>query len=450
MRNKRLLRWAAAVACLFAAAQARAILPIEHWQTSGGARVYFVENRDLPILDLSVEFPAGAGYDTPDKSGAASMTNQLLRLGAAGMDENEIAGRLADVGAQLGSRFDTDRAGLALRTLSSMPERGQALEVFAGVLQRPEFPAAVLEREKARLIGALKEADTRPETIAALAFYRLLYRDHPYALRAAGEVETVSRLTRRDLVDFYRRHYVVQRAVVAIIGDVSRAEAAAIAEEVTAGLPRSDGTELSLPPVPALAAGSTRIIAHPASQSHILIGAPGIRRDDPDYFALFVGNHVLGGGGFVSRITEEVRQKRGLAYSAYSQFSPLLRQGPFLIGMQTRREQTQEALAVVHKTLREFVAEGPTEKELVAAKQNIIGSFPLRIDSNRKIHDYLALIGFYRLPLTYLDDFVKNVERVTVADVKNAFARRIDPDRLVTVVVGAAEGKTVASSYSRD
>lgn len=373
------------------------------------------------------------------------MTNQMLRLGAGGMGENEIARQLADVGAQLSPRFDTDRAGLALRTLSSAPERKQALDVFAGLLQRPEFPEAVLEREKVRLISALKEADTKPETIAALTFYRLVFREHPYALRSSGEVETVGKLARQDLIDFYRKHYVAQHAVVAIIGDLSRDEAAAIAEEVTAGLPQSDGAELSLPAVAALGAGTTRFIAHPASQSHILIGAPGIRRDDPDYFPLFVGNHVLGGGGFVSRLVEEVRQKRGLAYSAYSYFSPLQRRGPFVIGMQTKREQTQEALAVVQKTLREFIANGPTQKELAAAKQNIIGGFPLRIDSNRKIHEHLALIGFYRLPLTYLDDFVKKVGRVTVADIKDAFARRIDPDKLVTVVVGADENRTVTS-----
>ncbi|MDP1717095.1 MAG: pitrilysin family protein, partial [Burkholderiales bacterium] len=292
---------------------------------------------------------------------------------------------------------------------------------------------------KIRLISALKEADTKPDTIAALSFYRLVFREHPYALRSTGEVDTVSTLTRGDLVEFYRRHYVAQQAVVAIIGDLSREEAAAIAEQVTAGLPQSAGGEFTLPPVAALSAGSTRIIAHPALQSHIMIGAPGVSRDDPDYFTLFVGNHVLGGGGFTSRITEEVRQKRGLAYSSYSYFAPQLQRGPFLIGMQTQRDQAQEALAVVRKTLRDFIDDGPTEKELTAAKQNIVGGFPLRIDSNRKIHGYLALIGFYRLPLTYLDDFVKNVENVSVAGIKSAFARRIDPDKLVTVVVGAAE-----------
>jgi zinc protease len=227
---------------------------------------------------------------------------------------------------------------------------------------------------------------------------------------------------------------------------VTRDDAAAIAEAVTAGLPAGSGAAATLPPVQPLAAGAVRWIKHPASQSHILIGAPGVSRDDPDYFPLFVGNYVLGGGGFQSRITEEVRTKRGLAYSAYSYFTPLLRPGPFVVGMQTKGDQAGDALVVVRKTLADYVAQGPTAKELAAAKKNIIGGFPLRIDSNRKIHEYLALIGYYRLPLTYLDDFVKNVELVTAESVKSAFQRRVQPERMVTVVVGPVDEKAAAAS----
>jgi len=429
-------RWLIGLLALALAGPAAAILPIQHWQTAGGSRVYFVENHDLPMLDLSVEFPAGSAYDTAEKSGAAAMTNRVLQLGADGMDEDEIARRMADIGAQLGGGSETDRAGLSLRTLSSAREKRQALDVFARVLSNPSFPQDILEREKARLIGALKEADTKPETIASVNFYRLIYRAHPYALRSRGDVETVAKLTRDDLISFYRRHYDRRYAVIALVGDITRAEAEAIAEQVTRDLPHGNGPEPTLPAVSPLDAGVKRFIAHPASQAHILIGTPAIRRGDPDYFSLFVGNHVLGGGGFVSRIIEEVRQKRGLAYSAYSYFEPLQREGPFVIGMQTKRTQAEEALQVVDSTLRNFLKNGPSADELRDAKRNIVGSFPLRIDSNRKIHGYLALIGFYRLPLSYLEDFAGNVERVTVADIKDAFARRVDPERLVTVVVG--------------
>jgi zinc protease len=434
---------------LLAAVPAHAILPIQHWQTKGGARVYFVENHDLPMIDLSVEFPAGAAYDSAPKSGAASMTQRMLSRGAEGMSEEDMARGIADVGAQLGGSFDADRAGLSLRTLSSPEERDRALDIFARALQRPVFPEAVLAREKARLIAALKEADTKPDTIATRAFQRMLYRDHPYALRSTGEVDTVQRLTREDLVQFYRRHYLASRAVVALVGDLARADAERIAEQVTSGLPSDGGAAIELPPVPPLPNAETRAIPHPATQSHIYLGAPGITRHDPDYFPLVVGNHILGGGGFVSRITEEVRTKRGLAYSAYSYFTPLQVKGPFTIGMQTKREQAQQALDVVRATLREFIAKGPTEAELAAAKKNIIGGFPLRIDSNRDIHGYLAVIGFYRLPLTYLDDYVKNVDKVTVAEIRDAFSRRIDPERMVTVVVAGGKRQTAASAAAR-
>lgn len=447
-RTMLLLRGWAAFMLLCLSSQALAILPIEHWQSASGAKVYFVANRDLPMLDVSVDFPAGSAYDSREKSGTAAMTHGLLRLGADGLAEDEIARRFADVGAGIGGRFDADRAGLSLRTLSDPARRGVALDLLARILRAPQFPASVLEREKVRQIGALKEADLRPDTQASRTFFRLVYRDHPYSYRSVGDVETIGRLTRDDLLDFYRRHYVADRAVVAIIGDVSRQEAEAIAEQLTGSLPRG-GAAAELPAVEPLPQAVTRIVAHPATQSHILIGAPGIRRDDPDYFALFVGNHILGGGGFVSRINEEVRQKRGLAYSAYSYFAPQRARGPFVIGMQTRRDQAEEALAVVRRTLREFIAEGPTEQELRAARQNITGGFPMRIDSNRKIHEYLAAIGFYNLPVNYLETFVANIERVSVADIRAAFARRVDPERMVTVVVGADRDQTLTAQDAR-
>ena len=435
MGNK-MNRWTCALVLCLAAAPAWSLLPIQHWQTRNGARVYFVETRNLPMLDVSIGFPAGSAYDTREKSGVAALTQNLLKLGAGGLSEDEIARRMADTGAQFGGSFDSDRAGVALRTLTSADEMKRAVEVFSRILQSPEFPAAVLEREKARIIGAIKEADTKPETLASRNFNELVFGQHPYGLRGAGEVATVATITRDDLVAFFRRYYTADQAVVAIIGDLDRGEAEALADTLTRELPRSNAVP-QIPAVPSLARAATRVIPHPASQSHLLIGMPGIKRDDPDYFPLFVGNYILGGGGFSSRITEEVRSKRGLAYSAYSYFSPMQERGPFVIGLQTRKDQAGEALAVVRATLKDFLASGPTADELQRAKQNLVGGFPLRIDSNRKLLDYLAVIGFYRLPLTYLEDFVPNVEKVTLTDIRNAFARRVDPARMATVVVGA-------------
>lgn len=430
-----------AAALAGSAGQAIATLPIQQWQTASGARVLFVETHDLPMLDVAVDFPAGSSRDSREKSGAASLTLRMMGLGAGGLEEDQISERYADVGAQPSGRFDADRAGLALRTLSSERERSQALDVMARILQQPAFPEAVLQREKERILASLRESDTKPETLLDREFRRLVFGDHPYALRGSGEVATVQKLTRADLLAFYRRHYVADAATVSIIGDVTRAQAQAIAAQLTGRLPKAEKPLPPLPPVAPLTDARLARIEHPATQAHIVIGQPGIKRKDPDYFPLWLGNYVLGGGGFSSRLSEEIRQKRGFAYSTYSYFNPLGQEGPFQVGLQTKKDQSEEALKVARDVLAGFVADGPTQQELDNAKQNVIGGFPLRIDSNRKILDYLAIIGFYGLPLSYLDEFPARIEAVTLAEVKDAWRRRIRPERMATVVVAGADSR---------
>jgi len=422
------------------ATAAHATPKIQHWQAPSGAQVYFVENHDLPMLDVAVNFPAGSGFESPEKSGLAGLTHALISLGAEGMSEDDIARKLADIGAQMMGSFDADRSGFSLRTLSSKAERDEALNVMARILQRPLFPETVLAREKTRLISALKEAETKPESIAAKAFSKAVFGGHPYGQSASGEVATVEKLQRNDLDDFYSLHYAAKNAVVALMGDISRAEAEEIAQNLTSQLPPG-GAESDIVQVLGQSSSITLRIPHPATQSHILIGAPGVARNDADYFPLYVGNYILGGGGFVSRLMQEVREKRGMAYNVYSYFIPMQQPGAFQIGLQTKKEQADAALQLVYKTLREFIDKGVTEKELIAAKQNIINGFPLRIDSNKKILDYLSVIGFYHLPLNYLDEFSSKVNKVTVAEIRAAFKRKINPDVLATVIVGAPEEK---------
>jgi len=352
------------------------------------------------------------------------------------MSEDDIARKLADIGAQLGSNFDNDRSAVTLRTLSSKDERDAALDIMARILQHPLFPEEVLTREKTRLIASLKEAETKPEHLAGKAFGSAVFGTHPYGWQT--EVSDIEKIQRADLENFYREHYNAQASVVALMGDVTRQQAETIAQQLTGNLPPGGGVVV-LPPVNSKIVASEKRITHPASQSHILIGAPGIARNDPDYFPLYVGNYILGGGGFVSRLMNEVREKRGLAYSVYSYFMPMQQPGAFQIGLQTKKEQADEALQLVRKTVSVFVKDGVTEKELRAAKDNIIGGFPLRIDSNKKILDYLSVIGFYHLPLSYLDEFTGKVDKVTTKQIHDAFKRRVDPAAMATVVVGAPE-----------
>ncbi|MFM9835880.1 MAG: M16 family metallopeptidase [Methylophilaceae bacterium] len=418
----------------FASSSVYAALKINHWQTTSGSEVYFVENHDLPIIDIAVNFPAGSARDSKEKSGIASVTRYMMTLGADGMGEEEITNKFADIGAILGGDLDTDRAALKLRSLTS--EQGKALETFSKILHKPDFPQTVLDREKTRIVAGLKEAETQPESIASKAFMKALYGAHPYGLDGSGEVDTIQAIKREDLLAFYQTYYTAKSATIALIGDMTEAQARQIADTLSTQLPQTPAVgklpEVAFPTTP-----NVQNINHPATQAHILLGYPGIKRGDADYWSLYVGNYILGGGGFVARLTEEVREKRGLVYSVYSYFMPMSELGPFQIGLQTEKSQANDAMKVVNETVAKYIAGGPTDKELKAAKANIIGGFPMRIDSNGKILDYLSVIGFYKLPLTFLDDYNTHIAAVTTKQIKEAFKRRVKPENFVSVIVGA-------------
>ena len=406
---------------------------IQHWVNAAGARVYFVETHALPIVDVQVDFAAGTVHGPAEKIGVAGMTASLLDQGAGGLDENAIAERLADVGAQLSNSAGLDRASVTLRTLSDPAMRVPALQLMSIIIASPDFPLAVVEREKERSIAGLKDALTRPETLLGRAFQSAIYGEHPYGRQSTPE--TLAALRRDDLVKFHRENYVAARAAVTLVGDLSRAEAEAIANHLTGTLPKG-GPPPVLPAVRVGKGGEVRITHH-AQQTHVAIGLPAMKRGEPDFFALQLGNYTLGGGGFVSRLVSEVREKRGYAYSVYSYFQPNQQPGPFQIGLQTKREQAGEALALVRKVLDDFLKNGPTEDELKAAKANIVGGFALNLDSSKKLLGQLATVGFYELPLDWFDKYQERMSKVTVADVKAAFARHVPVDRLTTVLVAA-------------
>ncbi len=415
-------------------AAAQAAPDIQHWQTKNGAQVYFVAAPELPMVDIQVVFDAGGARDG-DKQGLALMTNGMLSEGAGKWNADTIAERFEGVGAVFGNGSQRDMASVTLRSLTDPELLQPSVQTMATVLAKPTFPQDVLERERRRLLVALEKKKQSPDDVTDDAFYKAVFGDHPYAADPTGTPESVKALSREDLADFYKRYYVGRNAVVAIVGAVNRKQAETLAETVVGGLPAGKHAP-ELPPVKPLEAGKAINIDFPSSQSHLEMGQPGVSRGDPDYFPLFVGNHVLGGSGLVSRLSDEIREKRGLSYSTYSYFLPMRRPGPFIVGLQTRTSQADEALRVTRETLADFVKNGPTQEELDQAKQNLTGGFPLRIASNSKIVGYLAMIGFYGLPLDYLDTFVANVEAVTLDQVKDAFRRRVNPDKMVTVVVG--------------
>ena len=414
-------------------------LNIETWQTRNGTKVFYVPAPELPMVDIRVVFNAGSARDG-DKPGLASMTNTLLDHGAGDWDTNQIVDRFDSVGADFSTGSMRDMAVVSLRTLTEKKWFHTALDTMAAILQKPKFVASELERERQRALVALRNQQESPSDLAQLAFYKALYGNQPYATPPLGTKDSVSGLTRDDVVNFYKKYYVASNAIMVIVGAVDKATAKKIARQLMDPLAKGEPAP-ALPKVLPVTEAKTIKQEHPSTQTTIWVGQEGDSRKDPDYFPLYVGNHILGGSGFGSRIVDEIREKRGLAYSSYSYFFPMERKGPFVMGLQTKNDQAKEALALLMKTVNNFIANGPTQKELDDAKKNITGGFPLRLDSNKDITEYVAMIGFYDLPLDYLKTFNDKVEAVTREQIMDAFKRRVHPDKMITVMVGDLDGQ---------
>jgi zinc protease len=397
---------------------AQAGIPIQHWTQPGGARVWLVESPAIPMVDVQIDFDAGGRRDPADKAGLASVTAAMVSKGVAArgadpaLDENQLGEAWADLGASFGAGAGGDRLSYSLRSLSYPDLLARAAALAARQLAEPSFPEAIWQRERERIAASIREANTRPATLAGRAFTQAVYGSHPYGYEMTEE--TLARITLADMRAQQARLILPCRARVSIVGALNRQQADALVSRLLGRLPAGDAAACA--PLPAvgevapLQASAERRIPFDSAQAHVLIGQPGYKRDDPDYFALLVGNYTLGGGGFVSRLTQEVREKRGLSYSVYSYFSPGLHAGAFTIGLQTRPDQAAQALKVSRDVLAAYVAEGPTPEELKAAKDNLIGGFALRLDSNRKLLDNVANIAWYDLPLDYLDTWTKQVE----------------------------------------
>jgi zinc protease len=429
---------------LFCLNSAWAGIPIQHWTQPSGAQVYLVPSPAIPMLDVQIDFDAGSRRDPAAQAGLASLTASMAGQGvravgaAPALDDNALGEAWADLGASFGGSASADRMGFALRSLTYPDLLAQATALAARQLGEPAFADALWQRERQKLAAQLKDAATRPATVAGRAFAAAVYGSHPYGYQLTPA--SLERINVADMRAFYRAMVQPCRATVSLVGAVDRAQADALVTQLLARLPQTACTSLpalpALPEVAPLAQASDQRIPFDAAQAQVLLGQPGYRRSDPDFFALLVGNHILGGGGFGSRLTTEVREKRALSYSVYSAFGPGLHAGAFTIGLQTRPDQAAQALQVAKDVLARFVADGPSATELQAAKANLAGGFALRIDSNRKLLDNVANIAWNHLPLDYLDHWPEQIERVTQADIQKAFARVLQPEKMATVVVG--------------
>jgi zinc protease len=429
--------WAVAAVLSSAPACAPATPEIQTWQTGNGVRVLFVEAHEIPILDLQLIFAGGSAADTPGREGLSMLAGSLLDEGAAGRHANDIAFEFERLGAIYGADVSSDSSTVYLRSLSAPDKLGPALENLRRVVLQPDFPDDAIERQRRRLLIGIQQKKQSPAALAEDAFKSAVFGDHPYSRPDEGTETSVGAVTRADLLAWHRQRHVIGNALLVMVGDKNGSAAVQLSEDLLAGLPPGPAVApvQAVPPMPGPV---QQRIEFPSSQTHIIMGQPGMRYGDPDYFSLLVGNHVLGGGGFVTRLFREIREREGLSYSASSYFSPRREAGPFSASVQTESAQSGRALALLQETIARFVSEGPSEEELRAAQRNLAGGFPLRIDSNRKILGYLGVIGFHDLPLDYLDRYIERVNAVTAADIRDAFSRRIDAARMATILVGPA------------
>ena len=438
LNMKKLLKGFCFFALVLFSVTVHATPKIQTWQTDNGAKVLFVPANEIPMLDVRIVFDAGSARDE-GISGLAALTNGLLAEGAGGQTAKQIAESFESVGAQIeyGSSKDTSLVGV--RSLTESQYLTPAIKSLTQVLTQPDFPQKAFQRELNRMKVAVKARQQSPAALAGEAFNKAVFGDHPYASPSSGTAESLERLKLDDVRNFYRQYYVASNATVVIVGDVERWQAEEIVKAIVS--PLATGVKATaLPEVKSLTEAKKIVIDFPSAQTHIFVGQPGVKRGDKDYFSLYVANHPFGGSGFTSRLVDVIREDNGLAYSVYSYFSPMREKGVFAMGMQTKTEQAEQALLLLNEQLKKYVDEGPEKAELVASLSNITGGFPLKFDSNGKLLEYIAMIGFYNLPVDYLDHFIENVRAVDVDKINDALTRRLHPDKMVTVIVGKQNG----------
>ena len=424
---------------------AQAILPIEKLDSVKGAKAYLVQTQALPMLDIEISIDAGDRFDPTGKSGLASMTAELMNYGArsskGALSEAQIADEIADLGANFGISVGGERAVIRIRSLSRKDLRDRAVQLASAMLSAPTYDAKILEREKQRAITGLLEAETKPESVLERRFRKSVYGNYP--LSESPSVKSVGSVSVSDLARFHQQFYRGDRIIVSIVGDVSPAEASEIVGVLLKNVPQSGAAipalqQFERSPIEPLASRQI-YIPFDSQQAHIAMGMTAITRSNPDYFPLIVGNYILGGGGFVSRLMSEVREKRGLAYSVFSYFAPGKDTGIFQAGLQTKGDQATLALEVMNSTIANFIANGATPSELQAAKANLVNGFPLRIDNNRKLLDNVSSIAWNDLPLDTLETWTTKVDAVTLEQVSAAFQKYLAMDRMKIVVLGASK-----------
>lgn len=428
---------ASALSFLLLAATAGAATKITEVTSPGGIKAWLVQEPTIPMLALEISFRGGSALDPGGKEGLANLLSGVLDEGAGELDSLAFQERLEDLAISLS--FDSGRDGFdgSLRTLTK--NRDEAFRLLGLALTQPRFDEEPVDRIRGQIIAGIVRQREDPNRLVGRAFFKTAFAGHPYANPTRGTVESVSNVTADDLRQFVRRRFARDNLIVGVVGDITPEELGRLLDSALGGLP-AKAEPFEVPEFMAADTDETLIVRKDIPQSVVMFGMPGIKRDDPNYFAAVLLNHVLGGGSFSSRLYTEIREKRGLAYSVYSSVYPLENSGLIIGGVGSANSRVAESLALVREQFNDIAENGISEAELDAAKTFITGAFPLRLNSNARIARTLVVLQEFDLGIDYLDRRAGIINAVTIDDVRRMADRLFDAGNMLTVIVGDPEG----------
>jgi zinc protease len=411
---------------------------IQEVRSPGGITAWLVEERSIPMLAVEIRFRGGASLDPAGKEGLANLLSGLLDEGAGDFDSQTFQGRLEDLAISLSYNAGRDGFSGSMRTLTEHTD--EAFRLLGLSLTEPRFDQEPVERIRSQVITGIRSREQNPDTIVGRTLFEKLYPNHPYGRPSRGTPNSVTTITVDDLRAFVDRRFAKGNLIVGVVGDISAERLSGLLDQAFGGLPEAAENSVLVADVVPVAAGGIEVIRRPIPQSVLMWAMPGIKRNDPDYFAAVLMNCVLGGGSFTSRLYAEVREKRGLAYSVYSAVVPYEHSGIVLGGVGTQNGQLAESLSLIQTEIKKVAREGITAEELEAAKTYTTGAFPLSLTSNARIAGMLVTLQVLDLGIDYLERRAGLINRVTLDDVRVVAGRLLDVDAMSVVVVGDPEG----------
>ncbi len=402
-----------------------------------GMVLLLAEQHEVPLVTVSMIIRAGRIDEPADKPGLASLTASLLTQGTTRRSAGRISSEIDFIGGSLSVSGGDDYATAGLRVLKKDILTG--FDLLSDVLMHPAFDQKEIDRKVRETLAGIRRRKEEPEAIANEAFAKTVFGRHPYGRTDDDVAAYLPKLTRRDLVDFYASHYGPNEVILAVAGDVTEREVLRLVDEYFAGWKAAEPQTVAVPTPPAIAKTTFEKLDKDITQANIAIGGVGISRGNPDYYAAYVMNYILGGGGFSSRLMDNIRDTRGLAYDVHSSFDALKEPGAFEVWLQTKNGSANEAITQVFAELKRMRTSGVTDGELEDAKSYLTGSFPLRMDTSAKVAGMLSAIEFYGLGLDYPERYPRLINAVTRDDVLRAARKYIDPDRMAVIVLGNQE-----------